>query len=251
MEDGPRAGWDAVAAVLAGAIAGLPERASPAVIASGSRPGMPPFGVGTDLVVQCGPGETAQLKLVRSRETSQLQWVLHSLHYPQGRDRDFMVGSGWYSVDLRPPVPDAAGGLCDRLLAAHAAGRTAGDRQAAAFTVTGANPRAEDADFSGWRGYRLLLDVPGGQATFAYRGGCWDLLRAPSGPARPAPLDPWIDLTGGFLITDGNAHGALTGHLVAALRSPSSALQRAGPAGIRCPASPGPPHREPGAGPEL
>ena len=223
---GPVAGWDPVTGVLAAAAEALPASAAPAaVMISAARPGIPPFGPGTVLGVRCGQGERAELMLTGPAN----RWVLHALRFRDGPDREFMTGSGWYRDDFRPGVPAAVAGLCDRLVAAHAEARAAGNREAAALAADGSRPRARDAVFRGWRGYRLVLDAGEGSAVFAYARGCWDLLRGPSGEARPAPLDPWLDVTGGFLVTEGRTHETLTGHLVAALRPCEAAATR--PAG--------------------
>jgi hypothetical protein len=78
--------------------------------------------------------------------------VLHALRYPNGPDREFMTGSGWYRSDFRPEVPLRAAGLCDRLVAAHAEARAAGNREAAGLAAAGTRPRVRDATFRGWRG---------------------------------------------------------------------------------------------------
>jgi hypothetical protein len=79
----------------------------------------------------------------------------------------------------------------------------------------------------------LTLDAGGRAAVFAYVRGCWDFLEGPSGKARPAPLDPWLDVTGGFVVRDGRTHEALLGHLIVALR----ARQAAAPPGAKSPAA--------------
>jgi hypothetical protein len=198
------------------------------VTISSARPGIPPFGPGTGLTIQCGPNERPELMLTGPAN----RWLLHTLRYQNGRDREFMTGSGWYTTDTRPGIPSKAADLCDRLVAAQAEARAAGNREAARLAAAGAHPRVADVTYGQWRGCRLTLAVQGGAAVFAYTRGCWDLLLGPSGKARPAPLDPWLDVTGGFSVMEGPTHEALTGHLIVALRSHEAAApQQAGPAG--------------------
>lgn len=223
----PGSGWDAVTSRLAAAVTALPARAAPAAYMtwpSAARPA--PYGPGTELSVQDGEAGRVILKLTRPHN----RWLLHALQQDGVPDRTFIHGQGFAgSADCRPPVPPDAALLCDRLVTAHAAARTAGHRAAAELAAAGTSPRLAPVTCGSWRGERLTLDVPGGHAEFTYACGLWTFTAGPAGTAGPAPLDPWDDVAGGFIILEGKTAGALLGHTLTVLRA------RRGPARLGAP----------------